>query len=240
MQLFYHPHISEANQFVQFDKEESRHIGKVLRKQAGDIIFSTNGQGWIFEVQLIHVSPKKCEGKVVESKIQQPLPYHLHMAVAPTKLNDRYEWFLEKATEIGVSEITPIICEHSERSVIKMERYEKILQAAMKQSLRAHLPKLNAPRPLLELLDNSSKDTINTIAHCAEGEKRELQKLLDFNKPVLVLIGPEGDFSFSEIETAIKYGFTPIGFGEARLRTETAAIMACSNVALSTRLQHLE
>src|SRR5690606_4333189 len=145
MQLFYNPNISDSDGYrvsneVTFDKEESRHIVKVLRMKEGDTFKITNGKGSFFTSEIISANPKGCLVKILSEEIQQPLPYQLHLAVAPTKLNDRYEWFLEKATEIGVSEITPIICDHGERKVIKPERYEKVLQSAMKQSLKANLP----------------------------------------------------------------------------------------------------
>ena len=143
MNLFYHPNIVSSATEVIFDKEESRHIGKVLRKQEGDILFTTNGKGSLFRIRLDVVTPKKCIGNVLSSEINKKTPIHIHLAVAPTKLNDRYEWFLEKATEIGVHTITPIVCDHSERKVIKHERFEKIIQSAMKQSLQTYLPKLN-------------------------------------------------------------------------------------------------
>jgi 16S rRNA (uracil1498-N3)-methyltransferase len=230
--LFYHPNIQESDTEIFFDKEESRHIGKVLRKQAGDELFTTNGKGIIFKVKLQTVSPKQCVGSVLSSHREKQSTYQLHLAVAPTKLNDRYEWFLEKATEIGVSKITPIICDHSERKVIKPERYEKILQSAMKQSLKAYLPELQEAISFSEFIENQKNfGGLKCIAHCEETKKQSLKNLLKPEKNVLICIGPEGDFSSAEIDEALTQGFNPVSLGNSRLRTETAAIVACHSVA---------
>lgn len=232
MQLFYHPTISEATKEIPFDKEESRHIVKVLRMKDGDTFKITNGKGSFFSAEMINANPKGCLVKILSEEMQQPLPYQLHLAVAPTKLNDRYEWFLEKATEIGISEITPVICDHSERKVIKPERYEKILQSAMKQSLKAYLPVLNKAVPYQDFI-NSEKatDSLKYMAHCEETNKKSLKAVLLPNEKVTILIGPEGDFSSEEIALAKANGFVPVSLGESRLRTETAAIVACHSVA---------
>ena len=154
------------------------------------------------------------------------------MAVAPTKLNDRYEYFLEKATEIGISEITPIICDHSERKVIKEDRYERILQSAMKQSLKAYIPKLNPAVSFSEFIEaQKNTETERFIAHCEETDRFSLKQKLKPKMDVLILIGPEGDFSTTEIELALKSGFLPVMLGEQRLRTETAAVVATHSVA---------
>lgn len=232
MNLFYHPNISENDTEIIFDKEESRHIGKVLRKQVGDELFTTNGAGYLFKVKLKDTTPKKCVASILQTKFNEPSAYRLHLAVAPTKLNDRYEWFLEKATEIGVSEITPIICDHSERKVIKPERYEKIIQGAMKQSLKTYLPRLNDAITFTEWITNhANTSNIKLIAHCEESHRHSLKEALKPKTDVLITIGPEGDFSTSEISLALKNGFTPVSLGNSRLRTETAAIVACHSVA---------
>jgi len=232
MQLFYNPDISETSKEIIFDKEESKHIFKVLRKQEGDFLNLTNGKGLFFEVELSLTSPKHCFATVVSCKKQSPLPYYLHLAVAPTKLNDRYEWFLEKATEIGVSEITPIICAHSERKVVKLERFEKKILSAMKQSLKVYLPKINPAITLKDFLKNQSSDTSKKlIAHCEESEKQSFKNVLTTKEPFTILIGPEGDFSPDEINLAQEFGFKPVSLGKSRLRTETAAIVACHSVA---------
>ncbi|WP_410005211.1 16S rRNA (uracil(1498)-N(3))-methyltransferase [Aequorivita nionensis] len=232
MQLFYNPNISKLEKEVTFDKEESRHIVKVLRMKDGDTFKITNGKGSFFSAEMINANPKGCLVKILSEEMQQPLPYQLHLAVAPTKLNDRYEWFLEKATEIGISEITPIICDHSERKIIKTERYEKILQSAMKQSLKAYLPILNEAVSYKDFI-NSEKNSegIKCIAHCEETDKKSLKSVLKQNQKITILIGPEGDFSSEEIELAKANGFIPVSLGESRLRTETAAVVACHSVA---------
>jgi 16S rRNA (uracil1498-N3)-methyltransferase len=161
---------------------------------------------------------------------QDPMSYRLHLAVAPTKLNDRYEWFLEKATEIGVTEITPIICDHSERKVINHERYNKIIQSAMKQSLKAYLPILHEAITLKNFLSQEHSEEIKCIAHCENIDKQSLKSVVKKNKDTLILIGPEGDFSINEINRAIALKIIPITLGNSRLRTETAAVLACHSV----------
>lgn len=240
MQLFYNPNLSAQSHEVIFDKEESRHIIKVLRMKEGNRFQITNGKGSFFEAEITNANPKGCLVKILSEETQTPLPYYLHLAVAPTKLNDRYEWFLEKATEIGVSEITPIICDHSERKTIKPERYEKIIQSAMKQSLKAYLPVLNPMASLRDFIEsNKNPETLKFIAHCEdasangqETDKKSLKSRLHPYKNVLIIIGPEGDFSSEEIDFAIKNDFLPVSLGKSRLRTETAAVVACHSVAL--------
>ena len=232
MQLFYNPNISETTGEISFDKDESRHIVKVLRMGIGDIMKISNGKGSFFDAEIVLASPKECIAKILNEEKVDPLPYYLHLAVAPTKLNDRYEWFLEKATEIGISEITPIICDHSERKIIKTERYEKIILSAMKQSLKAHLPILNEAISFKNFIDSEKdNDGIRCIAHCEETQKKSLKAVLEPNKKITLLIGPEGDFSADEIDLAIRSGFLPVTLGESRLRTETAAVVACHSVA---------
>lgn len=230
MQLFYLPLLSDAAQQVTFDREESRHIVRVLRKQAGDLLHATNGRGTIFTLEIVLPSDSKCTAKLVSEERQPKRPYRLHLAVAPTKMNDRYEWFLEKATEIGVDEITPVICDHSERKVLKTERMEKIIQSAVKQSLQAYMPILNEPVTLKQWLKDHHNGS-KLIAHCAEGEKISLKNTVVPSSNVTILIGPEGDFSHAEIALARESGFIPVTLGDTRLRTETAAIAACHSIA---------
>jgi 16S rRNA (uracil1498-N3)-methyltransferase len=198
----------------------------------GDTFKITNGKGSFFKAKIINANPKGCLVIILSEEKQPPLPYQLHLAVAPTKLNDRYEWFLEKATEIGISEITPIICDHSERKVIKPERYEKILQSAMKQSLKAYMPVLNEAVSFKDFITSEiTSEGLKCIAHCEESDKKSLKSILLPTKKVTVLIGPEGDFSTEEIALAKSHGFIPVTLGQSRLRTETAAIAACHSVA---------
>ena len=230
MQLFFNPDLTEHDNTATFPKDESRHIVKVLRKRTGDTLMITNGSGWIFESKIIDANQKACTISIIKTTHQPKRPYKLHLAVAPTKMNDRYEWFLEKATEIGIDEITPIICEHSERKTVKTERFERILQSAMKQSLSCYLPKLNAPIPFSEFIANKMEGQL-FVAHCEDTNKASLKQTIKPQLPTTILIGPEGDFSVKEIETALANDFIPVTLGETRLRTETAAIVACHSVA---------
>ena len=230
-QLFYHPDLDNSTIQFSFDKEESRHLVRVLRKKEGDEVHITNGKGDLFTAKIIEIGSKMCRASIIRTDRKHRKMHWLHLAVAPTKSNDRFEWFLEKATEIGVQEITPIFCEHSERTVIKMERLEKVIQAAMKQSLRAYLPKLNKPISYSEFVTKEYQE-LKFIAHCEEEEKLDLKRCIAADNKVTILIGPEGDFSSKEIEMAYNNDFLPISLGEARLRTETAAIVACTAVAI--------
>lgn len=230
MQLFYNPTISQDAETFFFDKEESKHIIKVLRKKEGDNLFVTNGLGFLFKTEITLASDSKCFVKIVSSEKSEPLKYQLHLAVAPTKMNDRFEWFLEKATEIGISEITPIICEHSERKIIKTDRFDKIIQSAMKQSLQYYLPKLNEPIAFKDFMKQSNNG-LNLIAHCEETDKKSLKEVAKSNENITILIGPEGDFSEKEIKLAIENNYIPVTLGNTRLRTETAAVVACHSIA---------
>ncbi|GHA30581.1 ribosomal RNA small subunit methyltransferase E [Salinimicrobium marinum] len=233
MQLFFHPEISEDCQQVTFPRDESKHIVKVLRKIEGDILHLTNGKGFLFETEIISANHNNCSVKIRSAKKQKPAPYRLHLAVAPTKMNDRYEWFLEKATEIGVHEITPIICDHSERKVVKLNRYERVVQSAVKQSLNTYFPILNEAVTFSDFLQEQKLGQ-RFIAHCEDGEqKQSLKGSLQNNSEVIILIGPEGDFSSEEIRNALKHDWKSVSLGESRLRTETAAIVACHTVALA-------
>lgn len=230
MQLFYNPDITEQTTQFSFDKEESRHIVKVLRKTVGDTLYITNGNGWLFTAELVIPDIKNCVVNIISKELKEKHTYHLHLAVAPTKMNDRYEWFLEKATEIGIDTITPIICDQSERKVIKRDRFEKIIQSAMKQSLSCHMPKLNEALPFQEFINQNFSGQL-FIAHCLETDKKSLKSQIAKEQHITILIGPEGDFSVKEIEMALTNGFIPVTLGNTRLRTETAAIVACHSVA---------
>ncbi len=230
MQLFYTPYITDSNFYL--DETESKHAVRVLRLANGDKIQLIDGNGNFFEAQIVNAHPKRCEVEITE-KISgfNKRNHYLHLAVAPTKNIDRFEWFLEKATEIGVDEITPILCDHSERKMIKNERLEKVIISAMKQSLKAYLPKLNR-LTLLKTILKSDFDGQKFIAHCYDQNKRELKNELVSSQFNLILIGPEGDFSEEEVELALQKQFIPVSLGESRLRTETAAVVACHTVNL--------
>jgi 16S rRNA (uracil1498-N3)-methyltransferase len=229
MQLFYNQNISETQTTFVFDKEESKHIVKVLRKKIGDSLHVTNGLGFLFHTEITIASNSKCTVKINTFEKQETSKFHLHLAVAPTKMNERYEWFLEKATEMGIQEITPIICEHSERKVIKVERFQKIIESAMKQSLHYYLPKLNDAISYTDFIKKEFQGQ-KFIAHCEELDKISLKNELKTNEDVLIIIGPEGDFSVKEIQQAITSNFITVSLGNTRLRTETAAIVACHSV----------
>lgn len=231
MQLFYNPSLDNSYKQFFFTPEESKHIVRVLRKKEGDTLHITNGKGYLFDAEILVADQKKCKAQIVDSKKSVPKRYKLHLAVAPTKMNDRYEWFLEKATEIGVDEITPILCEHAERKSIKQERMDRVLQSAMKQSLRTSLPQLHPMISLKEFLDKENTG-LKFIAHCADSEKMELKRRAAADKDITILIGPEGDFSHAEIDLAKDHGYVPISLGKNRLRTETAAIVACTTIAI--------
>ncbi|MDT0641872.1 16S rRNA (uracil(1498)-N(3))-methyltransferase [Zunongwangia sp. F363] len=234
MQLFYHPGLSESDSQIVFPKDESKHIAKVLRKKEGDVLQVTNGEGLLFNVKLIQAGNQTI-AKVLDVQAEEPPGYYLHMAVAPTKMNDRFEWFLEKATEIGVHEITPVICDHSERKVVKLNRFERVLQSAMKQSLHYRMPKLNEPQNFSEFLEVVQEEEM-FIAHCEDDQQRFLLKnKIKAKYRAVMLIGPEGDFSPEEIRLALKKGFQPVSLGNSRLRTETAAIAACHTFALANQ-----
>lgn len=227
MQLFYCPEILEDSHYL--NSEESKHCIKVLRKSEGDIITLIDGSGGFYEVKITIASQKKVLFEVLKEWKEDSRAYNLHIAIAPTKNNDRLEWFLEKATEIGIDEITPIICHHSERKLIKEDRLKRIILSATKQSLKSKVPVLNTAISLKEFL--KTKYTASCfIAHCEEQNKTSLQSVVAQNS--LVLIGPEGDFSPTEIGLAIQNDFTPISLGNSRLRTETAGLVACHTITL--------
>ncbi len=229
MQLFY---IQNPKKEIILSSEESKHATKVLRKKEGDILNFTDGKGGFYKAEITVADTRKCRLQIISSE-QKPKQhdYHLHIAIAPTKNMDRYEWFLEKATEIGVDEITPIICDHSERKVLKSERCNRILLSAMKQSLKFHIPKLNEAIILKDFLEKDLEGQ-KYIAHCEDGEKTELRKEEKANKTT-VLIGPEGDFSPAEIEIALQNQFNAVSLGKSRLRTETAGLVAVHTININ-------
>ncbi len=231
MQLFYNADIDTKTSSINFDKIESRHIIRVLRKTENDILKITNGKGFLFDAKIIVASDKKCVAEIISFE-EKPKPwnYYLHIAIAPTKNNDRIEWFLEKATEIGIDEITPIICSNSERRFIKLERFEKIIQSAMKQSLKFSIPKLNEPIKFNQFIKQDFNSKI-FIAHCENVKKKHLKAEINPSEKITILIGPEGDFSSDEIIKALEKKFIPISLGKSRLRTETAGLVAVNIVS---------
>jgi len=226
MQLFYTPDILNKKTYT-LSESESKHAIRVLRLKTNNTINLINGKGTFYEAIIIDDNPKKCEVEILRIEQENNNKPNLHLAIAPTKNNDRLEWLIEKATEIGISEITPIICDNSERKVLKTERLEKRAVAAMKQSLKATLPIINEPVKLNELLTQNN-DCDKYIAHCYDKNQEHFKSLYKRDNDCLVLIGPEGDFSKPEIELALTNNFTPISLGASRLRTETAGLYICN------------
>lgn len=231
MQLFYNPSLSSGDTSLQFDKEESKHIVKVLRKVIGDKILIANGKGTHFEAEITIATPSLCQVEITAETTQDKRPFEVHIAVAPTKMMERLEWFVEKATEIGIDSITPIWCERSERKNLKEERLEKIVQSAFKQSAQFHIPTVHTGLRFSELIAQNKWDE-KFIAHCLPDEKRELFNELPKGKNTLILIGPEGDFTPKEIELALSNQYKPVSLGATRLRTETAALVALHTAVL--------
>jgi len=229
MILFYTQKIEGDLAFL--EEEEARHCAQVLRRKPGDAVSFVDGAGTFYEGKILEISKKACTIQIVARKSEPQRDFNLHIAIAPTKSNDRFEWFLEKATEIGIDEVTPLLCAHSERRKIRNDRLEKVLIAAMKQSLKATLPKLHELTPFAGFIANAQADQ-RFIAHLDETPTPHLQEACQPNRSVLVLIGPEGDFSPAEIELALQHDFQSASLGPSRLRTETAGIVACHIVNL--------
>ena len=230
MNLFYTPDIT--SNIYSLNEEESRHCQKVLRLREGEIIHLTDGRGTLFQAMIADACGRQVSVEVI-SRLENygKRDFRLHMAVAPTKNFDRFEWFLEKATEIGVDEITPLICDHSERRQLRTDRLEKVITAAVKQSLKAYHPVLHPLADYKKFIAEKRKGQL-FIAHLEESDPVLLQKVYIEASDTTILIGPEGDFSPSEVEAAIKSGYQIISLGESRLRTETAAVVACHAVAM--------
>ena len=235
MELFYSQDIEGG--ICRLDHDESGHCIKVLRHRCGDEISVIDGQGTLYRCRITSDSHKGVEAMVIDETPQWGShPYHLHLAVCPTKNNDRYEWFAEKACELGFDELSPVIGDHSERRILKTARVEKILISAAKQSLKASVPVVNEPVSVKEFIESSketSQDTLRLIAYCFEDEnipRRSIKEVLEnYNgKNIIVMIGPEGDFSKEEADLALASGFIPVHLGNSRLRTETAALTAAS------------
>lgn len=230
MELFYSRDIDGG--ICRLDKDESGHCAKVLRHRCGDEIAVIDGCGTLYRCRITCDNPKGVEAMVFSSEESWGgHPYSLHLAVCPTKNNDRYEWFAEKACEVGVDMISPIIGEHSERRIFKTARLEKILVSAAKQSLKAAVPVVNEPVSVKEFIRGQEGQALKMIAYCFEDEsipRRSIKEVLEGYEgtEILVMIGPEGDFSKEEAQMALEAGFIPVHLGASRLRTETAAVTA--------------
>lgn len=234
MQLFYFSDVNASTTSFVLDKEESRHIVKVLRKKEGDQVHVTDGMGNLYLCNLANANHNKCLLEVVEvTTHSKSRNYNLDIGVAPTKSNDRTEWFLEKATEIGIDKVNFLECVNSERKVIKTERFEKVVLSAMKQSLQYHLPEITELQSFEEFV-STAKHKQKFIAHCYDSPKKNLWEAIDSSlDEVLILIGPEGDFSEEEVDLAINHGFIPVSLSQNRLRTETAALVAVHTINLN-------
>lgn len=233
MHVFYTPDIERSQELPE---EEAAHAVRVLRLQPGDKVMLTDGKGCFYQAEISIADKKRCLVNVLEKEPQAPLwKNHIHLAVAPTKNMDRMEWLAEKATEIGLDEITFLDCRYSERKVIKTERIEKILVSAIKQSLKAKLPLLHGMTDFSKFV-NQPFSGQKFIAHCYKNERQELKDILHPGEDAVVLIGPEGDFSEEEVSLALSKGFVPISLGPSRLRTETAALVATHIINLANQL----
>lgn len=225
MHIFYTPDLS-GNSYT-LDETESKHCVRVLRLEQGDKIILVDGRGGMFTAEIVEANPKRCAVKVIKSEVNSgQRNFSVHIAIAPTKNIERIEWFLEKATEIGIDRITPLLCRFSERKEIKNDRMEKVMISAMKQSLKARLPQLDSLTKFNDFIAQPFNGQ-KFIAHCDDQHRDLLKKMIAPQQKYLILIGPEGDFSAEEIEKALQAGFQPVSLGESRLRTETAGVVAC-------------
>ena len=229
MQIFYAPDIS-GNEFI-LDESESRHCVRVLRMRAGTSVNMIDGKGNLFEGVISTADDKACriEIKRVIHNFEKR-PYSLHIGISPLKNTDRFEWFVEKSVEIGIDEITPVICSNTEKKTVKAERMNNIITSAMKQSLKAFRTRLNPPVDFLKFI-SATHNGMKLIAHCNNGIIRvPLGEVYSPGREAVILIGPEGDFSIDEIKLAIESGFKSIRLGNSRLRSETAGIAACHSI----------
>jgi 16S rRNA (uracil1498-N3)-methyltransferase len=223
--IFYIP--APGGSSIIIPEEESTHAVRVLRMKDGEAIEMMDGKGYFYKGRILRAHARNCEVEILgEPQFIPPRPYRIHLAIAPTKSNDRFEWMLEKATEIGVDRITPVFCEHSERTVLKIERLQKVLVSAMKQSMQAWLPLLDEPVKFNAFLQ-ANREEDSFICTCTAGEDLLLKKQYQPLHSVTLLVGPEGDFTEQEIREAIGKGFRECSLGSSRLRTETAGLAAC-------------
>ncbi len=231
MHLFHQPNIS----LNYLPEQESQHAIRVLRMQTGDEIIVLDGVGGFHHAKITMAHPRKCQFEIINSKLDiQNRLYHLHIAIAPTKNIDRIEWFIEKAVEIGIDEITLLKCQFSERKQLNFDRLEKLIVSAAKQSMQTFFPILHPMIQFDEFIkDNADDDkTAKFIAHCYPDEKQPLKTAIQNQNKILILIGPEGDFSQDEVALAQAHQYVPVTLGESRLRTETAGILSCATAAV--------
>jgi 16S rRNA (uracil1498-N3)-methyltransferase len=224
VQLFYEPHITGDKFYL--NEDEARHCIKVLRKKEGDLINVIDGQGTFYDCEILEANSKKCLVSIKKKTPEKLKKYFIHIAIAPTKNIDRLEWFVEKAVELGVDELSFVICQNSERQQLKMDRIEKKAVSAMKQSIKARLPKINPATKLSDFLKTNHTGQ-NFIGYVDAANPLHLKDAAEVEKHYNILIGPEGDFSANELLVAEKAGFKKISLGQSRLRTETAGLAAC-------------
>jgi len=234
MFIFYQPDIKQG--VFQLDPEESRHCVKVLRKKEGDPIRIADGKGTFYDAVISDANAKACGFEIVQEKFIAPDSFHIHIALAPTKNLDRTEWFVEKAIEIGIHQLSFILCDNAERKVLKTERLIRKAISAMKQSQRAYLPQISELTGFGEFV-GQEKAKHQLIAYLGEHPQPELVNAVSPASSYLVLIGPEGDFSNQEVKQAIAFGYQPVSLGKSRLRTETAGITACHTLQILQFLQ---
>jgi 16S rRNA (uracil1498-N3)-methyltransferase len=230
MQLFYQENIEATTQNLLLTEDESRHISRTLRKVAGDILHFTNGSGLLATAQITDSNAKKCAVIITEVQYAPPLRPHIHIALSPTKNDARLEWFLEKATEIGINEITLLLCARTEKPHIKLPRLHNIMVSAMKQSGQYYLPVLNGVQSFDDFIAQNTGEN-KYIAHCMMGCKLSLTDAISQRKidqPLVLMIGPEGDFGQMEIALATEKGYESVDLGRTRLRTETAALVGAA------------
>ena len=227
MDLFYKTDI--VSERLVLDPDESAHSIKVLRYKRGDQIRIIDGKGGFYLAEIENADPKACEVKIIsKSDNYEKLPYELHIAIAPTKKLDRFEWFVEKATEIGISSITPLFCQRSERRNIRLDRIERVAIAAMKQSVKAYLPRICEPITFANWIEKKPPGS-KFVAHCMDGVKTDI-RAVELSDVITILIGPEGDFTSEEVMLAIRNDYESLSLGDYRLRTETAGVVACSAI----------
>lgn len=232
MNLFYQPLIPEGTSYL--DAEESRHCIKVLRRKKGDTLRITDGKGFFYDAIITTDDPKQCHFEVTAKVAEPTRGYQIHIAISPTKNSDRIEWFVEKAVEIGIDFITLMECKNSERTRIKLERLEKIAVSAMKQSLKASIPKLQGLLSFQNVVVSANEEN-KFIAFVDQSNTQNLKKSIQTKSTYIVLIGPEGDFSNDELKLAMQHDFLKVSLGDSRLRTETAGLAACHIINLFAR-----
>ena len=236
MNIFFNNKLLKSTDEILFSEDEAKHIVKVLRKKIDDEIIVTNGKGLKWRGKISSINIKNLKAIKLDAKLIPKPIENIHIAISIIKSNSRMEWFIEKATELGVNEITPIICFNTERKSLNLDRCQKIMISAVKQSKRFFIPKLNPVISLKEFLTSKNKNNDTYIAHCYKGEKKRLHEIQSINNKVTVMIGPEGDFSIDEINFSINKNAIPISLGENRLRTETAGIFAINNLIIQKHI----